>query len=242
MRFPFAVVVCCAASLLTSCVGVYSARSVTKSYASELPAAGLRELAVKGANGDVEAYGADVKAIEIRARIETNDLAALPDDTVAISRNGDTAVIASACSRAAIGFWSIQNCGIDYDIRYPKSMHVSVETVNGDVTIGDAGAAVDAKTTNGDVTIRDSSSDVSARSQQGDVTVSLVPAWHGSTVGMSTRFGDVRLEVPEAFRGDVRAHTIAGDVDGLSSIAAGPADVDLSTMFGDVTVSRGLSR
>lgn len=224
--------------LATACVANLNLDSFHRVYSSQVAAGQFRALEVKGENGDIFVYGADVKRIDVRARIETNDPAALSHDTVSISRNGDTAVIASVCNRAGFAVWSIQDCGVDYDIRYPKGLRLSVTAVNGDVMVNGAGAAVDASTTNGDVTIRNASSDIDAHSQQGDVTASLGSVWSGDSVVMHTRFGDLRLDVPQGFRGDVHAHTIAGDVDGLSLIAGGPADVSLSTIFGDVTVGR----
>ncbi len=224
--------------LVTACVADLNLDSFHRNYASQLAATGLRALQVEGENGDIRVSGAAVRAIEIRARIETNDPATLPKDSVEISRNGDTAIVASECNRTGIAFWSIQNCGVDYDILYPRAMRVSVTAVNGDVTIIGAEAAVEARTTNGDVTIRDASSDVDANSQQGDVTTYLGSAWLGRTLALGTRFGDIRLAVPQGFHADVQTHTIAGDVDGVSSIPIGSADVRLSTIFGDVTVSR----
>lgn len=225
------------ATALAGCVNI-NADSFSRIYSASLPERGVRTLVVKGMNGDIHASAEDVDAIEVDARIETNDLSALPHDTVAVSHNGPTAVVASVCSRAQIAFWNIQNCGVDYEIRYPRSMQLSVTNVNGDVTITGAAAAVDAATTNGDVRVRDASANVAAQSHEGDVTVSLASGWIGNAVAASTRFGNVRFTVPDGFRGRIRASTVAGDIHGLSLFSSGPASVDLSTTFGDISVER----
>jgi hypothetical protein len=224
----------CAA--LSGCV-VIGPTSFKRHYSTTFSGRGLQSLTIKGYNGDVHAYGTNVTSIEIDARIETNDLAALPHDVVAISRKGDGAVVTSLCSRTNIALWRIQNCGIDYDIRYPKTVALTVAIVNGDVTVTGAAASIDAQTTNGDVTVRGAATTLALGSHEGDVTAWLAPAWRGSSIVMSTRFGDVRLNVPDGFRGDVRAHTVAGDIRESASVPSGPASVDLSTTFGDVTVA-----
>jgi hypothetical protein len=237
MRIFGVFVACCAlAASLAGCVSI-GANSFSRDESLSLPATHLQILVLKAANGDINLSSADISAIEVHAHIEANDPVALPHDTVRFSRRGTTAVVSSVCDYKHVVLWSVQNCGIDYDIRYPKTMALSVTNVNGDITITGSRAAVDAVTTNGDVTVHGASADVSAQSHEGNVTVSLSNAWRGRRITASTRFGDVLLYVPDTFRGRVRAHTVAGDIHGFSSIASGPPSVDLSTTFGDVTIT-----
>ena len=211
-----------------------------REYAAHVPASGLHRLVLISDNGDVTAIAGNVTAIEIHARIETHDFSELNLDSVSVTRSKGTATITSVCRHASIVFWRVQNCGVDYAITYPRSMQLSVTVVNGDVIADDARAPVNVRTTNGDVTIRAAENDVVAQSREGDVTVALAQGWKGNRVDMKTMFGDVRFRVPDDFRGGVRAHTIFGEIDGLTAYAprAQPPIADLSTSFGDVDIIR----
>ncbi len=205
-------------------------------YRARVPAAGLRQIEIKGENGDVYATGANVDTIEVLAKIETSDFAALPHDTVLLARAGGTETISSSCSTARAFIWQLQNCGVDYQIVYPRRLHITVAVTNGDIHIAAAAAPLKASTTNGDIAIRDASSDIAARTHQGDVSASLAPKWAGRGIAIETTFGDATLRTPPDFRAVVHAHTVAGDTPETSSIPVGPAHVTITTTFGDVTI------
>lgn len=222
---------------LTGCTTTFGTTQFKRVYTSRVSAAGAQRLVITSDNGDVTATAADVPAIVIHATVETDDVSQLDRDKVSVTRSGGDVTVATVCGgRANFVFWSIQNCGADYQITYPKSLRVSVTSVNGDVLVIDGAAPVEAQTTNGDITIRAASSDVTAESHQGDVVASLAASWKGTRIDMQTTFGDVRLSVPDGFHGGVDAHTLAGDVDGASLLHGGPPTADLSTTFGDVDI------
>lgn len=223
---------------LTGCTATVGSSHFIRQYSARASTAGVQRLVVTGQNGDVTATAADVSAVEIRARIETSDLSQLDRDTVSVTRSGGDLVVSSACNKAWILFWSIQNCGIDYEITYPKHLSISVTNTNGDTLVVGAAAPIEAETENGDITIRAAGSDIVARSHQGDVEASLAQQWSGSRISMHTTFGDVILSASGSFRGGIAAHTVAGDISGHPPASAGRTVAQLSTTFGDIDFRR----
>ncbi len=218
--------------MLTGCVG--SPQYYRLSTAS-VPAGHATRLVLHDVNGDVEMRAAAGETISVQARIRMHDLNSLEAAHVVAVRNGSDVMIGSTCPTRAFSF---DFCEVDYTIVYPRSLALSIKTVNGDVAVDAPASETRVETTNGDVRVREALANVTATSHQGDVTTSLADAWKGGTVTLHTTFGDVRLTVPDDFHGTVHGHTVAGDVDGLTSFGAGPAIADLSTTFGDVQVQR----
>ncbi len=69
----------------------------------------------------------------------------------------------------------------------------------------------------------------------GEVSRGQSTHFSGRYLGLSTKFGDVTLHVPSSFRANVHATHLIGDVT-VTSIEPGPARVDASTTFGDITI------
>lgn len=228
----------------------------SRQYASTLPAAGLTRISLSGSNGDIHLIAASVDRISMQARLKTHALQGLNGDTVAMARHGSEADIVSQCGEQSVLFFSAQNCDVDFWITYPRALQASISLTNGDITIRGSAASVDARTTNGDLTIDgtvgtvsarttngdvdvdDASGDIAALSSEGNVSASLTSKWAGHSIALKTHFGDVSLQVPQNFRATLHVGTLAGDVRGSQQIPAGDAIVDVSTVFGDVTLSR----
>jgi hypothetical protein len=201
----------------------------------QLPATGIERIVVSGGNGDIRATAGAADRIVVHARLTAQYRRWLESDSVTLARRGNVVYVTSVCPNGIVFAWHVQSCGVDYTISYPRRLQASFVLANGDVAVNGASAGIDARVTNGDVRLDGVSSDVSAEAHQGDVDVTLARAWSGRNISLRTRFGDIRLLVPEGFRAAVHATHLAGQVT-LTEIEPGPAIVDASTVFGDVRI------
>lgn len=240
--------------LLTACA--YSGAEQSRDFNSVLPAAGITQLTVDGSNGDVYVTAANVNRIRVQARLTTHDIQGLGNDAVTVTKHGSQAVVASVCAERSVLFFTAQNCDVEYWITYPRALHASISSVNGDVDVHGPAASVDARTTNGDVTIdgatgsvagrstngnvdvESARGDIAAMSSEGNVSASLSDNWSGRSIALRTHFGDVNLRVPQNFRATLHLRTLAGDVTGARDIPSGSVVVEAQTVFGDIDFAR----
>jgi DUF4097 and DUF4098 domain-containing protein YvlB len=154
-------------------------------------------------------------------------------------RDGGTIRIQDICaSHRQFFIWSFADCAIDYEIRYPKALAVSIHNANGDVRIASADAAVTVVNANGDINADNVASTVALTTKHGDVRASLAQNWHGSAIALHTSTGDVDLLVPARFAATLQASTRLGDVTNQANLHGGNITVTAATTLGDVRILR----
>lgn len=116
-----------------------------------------------------------------------------------------------ACNRSGGGSTRDNDASVDFTVRVPAGVRVSLGTVSGDVYATGLHSPVRAASVSGDVHVS-SDGPVEATSVSGDVDATL-----GRIAGQSLRFtsvsGDVTLRVPSGLDADFRAHTLSGSID-----------------------------
>jgi DUF4097 and DUF4098 domain-containing protein YvlB len=135
---------------------------------------------------------------------------------------GQALQIQTLCPQSGYWIFHITRCSVNYNITYPRGARITVHNDNGDVSLDGATA------------------DVEIDNSHGDVRATLARDWHGGSISARTAMGDIRLTVPTAFTGHLKAKTWFGDVTNgaqLGNDNAGAA-VTLQTRFGDITVIR----
>jgi hypothetical protein len=228
-------------------------RTIDKS----MPVAGSQTLDVTAINGNVRLFADGGAALRIHAVLGARSGEALEMLDVRTSREGGTLRVQDVCPKTrAFVFWTISDCNIQLDVHYPRALAVTLKSQNGNVTIDGSGAAVSVENSNGNVEINGAggpvtvkngngnvmvggaSSNVNASNKNGNVTATLVRAWRGTSIAMSTNAGNVELRVPPHFDAKVNAHTRMGDVRNRANLRNGPVTVTATTTFGNVVISR----
>lgn len=141
---------------------------------------------------------------------------------------------------------------VEWTVRLPSGIHLSAHTVNGDVTVREAGASVRATTVNGDVDIVTRGT-AEARTVNGSIDASLGRAdWQG-TMRFSTVNGGITLGVPASISADVEASTVNGSIESdfpitvrgrfgprslRGTIGDGGRDLELETVNGSIRLRR----
>lgn len=139
---------------------------------------------------------------------------------------------------------------------------VSLKTASGDIAVDDAAGDLEIQSASGDIEVSRCSGDVRVKTASGDIGLSgcsanidaesasgyieLTLEEQCDSVSMSSKSGDLALAHPEDFDATVRCSTVSGTVErdgqeiGASAfrLGAGLAPVRLSTISGDIDISR----
>jgi Putative adhesin len=139
---------------------------------------------------------------------------------------------------------------VRFTIKLPSAVKVDVSTVNGDVAIGGAGAAVVANTVNGRVRLHTAAGPVKAASVNGSVEATL-DALAGGDVELATVNGQVTAVLPRNLNAVLDATTLNGRVDTdfplqvtgkvssrhvRGTIGSGGPTLKLNTMNGSIAI------
>ena len=101
---------------------------------------------------------------------------------------------------------------VAWTVKLPDGVKLGAYTVNGDISVRDAGAAVHASTVNGDVDVA-TRGVAEASTVNGSIRAALGRADWTGTMEFSTVNGGVTLEVPASFNADIEAATVNGTIE-----------------------------
>jgi DUF4097 and DUF4098 domain-containing protein YvlB len=124
---------------------------------------------------------------------------------------------------------------IDFEVRLPRRLKVSANSVSGEVRVSGAGDEVRAHSVSGDVRLEHvRAPSIDARSVSGDVEASVDALTGNGDLRFTSVSGNVSLELPRplVIRGPARMgpgrHTVTG------TIGRGGRELVLTTVSGDV--------
>ena len=139
-----------------------------------------------------------------------------------------------------------------YEIRVPRGTDLDVRTRVGGIAVEGVVGRHRLFTRAGAIRLADVGGDVVAETSVGDIAVvASGPTWTGGGLDVSSRMGDIRLEVPSDFDAVVDASTRWGSIgDGTADgrraaetsrqyLGAGGPTLRLRTRMGNVRVARG---
>lgn len=188
-----------------------------------LDVAGAPDIVLNGLNGDVRLTARNTNRVHILAQLRAESQKNLEQMSVKTSAHGQSLQIDTVCPQSGYWLFHIARCSVDYTITYPRNARIAIHNDNGDVIVDGATA------------------DIQIQNSHGDVLTTLAHDWHGASVSARTSMGDIRLNVPSAFTGHLKAKTWFGDVTDRARLGSGDvggASVMLQTRFGDITVTR----
>ena len=104
------------------------------------------------------------------------------------------------------------NSSVQYEINVPRTMNLSVDTVNGAIRVSDVAGELELDTTNGKIDVSGCSGSVEASTTNGGIDVELLSVAQGRDMEFSTTNGRISLTVPETLAADINASTTNGSV------------------------------
>lgn len=134
---------------------------------------------------------------------------------------------------------------VAFKVKLPKGTRLDVQTVNGQVDVSGATAAVKAQTVNGGVHVDTASSEVDLETVNGTIGVSIGAAGAGD-VKLQTVNGSIDLKVPSGFDAEVAAGTVNGSVviagqkyrhSAQVTLGKGGRKVNVETVNGSIAVN-----
>ena len=93
----------------------------------------------------------------------------------------------------------------------PRQTDVTVEAVNGPISLSGLSGDIRADTTNGPMSLKELGGHVRARTTNGPLSIVLTgPAWNGEGLDAETHNGPVTITVPEGYSAQLEASTVNG--------------------------------
>ena len=211
-------------------------------------------LKVRNPSGDVQIETAEVAETTVEL-VPLNDSDATREaiEKAVVSERGDDITVELEGGRGwsiTIGNWGIGSAKVSVRITCPNGSELECETASADVRVTGTLGAARVRTASGDLRLDRVEGSLEAKSASGDVEVEYVEGW----ANVTTVSGDVVVRTAmsglgvNAVSGDVVVGEVSGDltlgtVSGDQMVrAAGPGDVALKAVSGDVSISmrRGL--
>jgi hypothetical protein len=165
-----------------------------------------------GQNGGVAIYGWDRDSIAVVAKIEararSDEDARQLVDAVRIEAAGNS-IRATGPMTSGRTNWSVS-----FDVYVPRHTDLSLETVNGPLSVEDVSGTMDLRAQNGPVSLAGVGGDITARVQNGPLSVELSGTqWVGTGLDAEARNGPVDLAIPERYNARLETGTVNGPMD-----------------------------
>src|ERR1041385_3276601 len=224
-------------SLLLVSVAATSAaaqRDTTFTWSKRLGEGG--RLTIRNISGPIDVRAASRDRAEGRATVRSEDRGSPRDVAFDVrEHSADDVEICTVYQGRSIcdrdHSWNNVRVSVHYVVELPKAMRLRVVTGNGDVSILQTVADVDATSGNGDVTIKESTGRVTATTGNGDVTITSAQG------PVKTSTGNGRVEASTA-RGPIEASSGNGDITvRMASVPADAPTMIFSTGSGSVRVT-----
>ena len=172
-----------------------------------------RSLEIDGRqNGSIRVRGWDGDSVRVTARLQAN----ADNDGEARDLLKEIRVVADGRSVRAEGpsggRWR-QGWSASYVVMVPRRFDLSLEALNGALSVEGVSGRLELRTTNGSVALTDVGGDVRAHTQNGSLNVQLAGSgWEGSGLDAETQNGSVRVSVPERFAAQLETGTVNGSI------------------------------
>jgi DUF4097 and DUF4098 domain-containing protein YvlB len=193
-------------------------------------------LTIKNINGPIDVRAATGDRVEVRAVVRPDSRGNASDVTFDVRERASDDVEICTVYRGSSDCdpnrsWNNTRVSVRYTIDLPKSMRLRALTGNGEISVTQTVADVDASSGNGDVTIKESLGRVTATTGNGDV---IITSARGPVKASS---GNGRITASTSL-GPVEASTGNGDIDVMmAKLPADQGSMTFTTGSGSVRVS-----
>jgi DUF4097 and DUF4098 domain-containing protein YvlB len=130
---------------------------------------------------------------------------------------------------------------IDFEVRLPRRLRLSANSVSGDVRVSGVGDEVRAHSVSGEVRLDHvRAPSIDARSVSGDVEANVDALTGSGDLRFASVSGNVSLELPRSLDADVTLKTVSGELDSDFPLTIrGPARMGLGRHTVTGTIGRG---
>lgn len=224
-----------AALSLAGCIdsSTFSSHNVEVRIHRVLPAAGVKQLEVVNVSGSIAIEGWNKPSVDVKAVEYGADQDAIDRTHVAVSSSGSTVLVKTAYDNTGSIFGNRNGAAVDYTIRVPKTISVSVTNVSGPTTLAGIGGDVDVNEISGrlDATLGRLSGTrhVRASAISGRITIRIARN-SSARVDASTISGPVSLFFPSESKQGVVGNAASG------RIGKGDSSMTLHTISGPIAV------
>jgi DUF4097 and DUF4098 domain-containing protein YvlB len=104
------------------------------------------------------------------------------------------------------------NTSVDYEVTVPRTIDLSVETVNGSIVASDVSGEIEVETTNGKIDVARCSGTVDAETTNGSISVELMQVRAGRGMRFETTNGRINLTLPPNIAANIDASTTNGKI------------------------------
>ena len=176
-----------------------------------LPAGG--RLSVDGgANGGMRIVGWERNEIRARAHVWAD--ARSSERALDLVRAVELEARGASLRARGPGRERRESWGVSWEVMVPRTSDLSLETVNGGISISGVSGTIDFDAANGGVRLEGVGGDVRGRTRNGSLSVALAgPTWNGRGLDAETSNGGVEIIVPEGYSAELETGTVNGRVE-----------------------------
>ena len=211
---------------------------------------------ISNVNGSIVVTGGAGDSVEIIATKKADNQKDLDKIEIEISHSADEIVVETDLGGSDHWFSYGNNSGeVKYEVIVPVGTRLdSVETVNGNVSIGGVSGKVDAESVNGDLDISDLAGDVGLSTVNGSIDAGFTRLEGEQRVKIETVNGRVTVNLPANADVDINADTLNGGINasdfGLETdkgfvgsdlngkIGSGGARLNINTVNGAIKIRK----
>ncbi len=213
---------------------------------------------VSNVSGSIAVVPWSSPQIDIVARKHSDDADAVQNTTIDITSDGspaDNVDIRTRYPHEGFFFWGHNGASVDYTLHVPRGVSVRVASVSGDVSISGVSGDVAIDNVSGMVDARHLGGDLRIHTVSGSVDASLGRMRADADIEVEAVSGSVNLTLPPNGGAVVTAASISGSFDSdfpavtvrhqtvgfdaSGRIGDGSGSVDLHTISGSITISKG---
>jgi hypothetical protein len=211
-------------------------------------------LSISNVNGSITVAGESGDTVEIIATKKADNQKELDKIEIEISHSADEITVETELGESNRWIsWGDNSGHVEYEVIVPfGTMLDSVETVNGDVSVGGVSGNVFAESVNGNLNIIDLEGDVSLATVNGNVNAEFTRLGGQQSVKAETVNGRVTVSLPDSADVEVSADTLNGSINGREfgletdkgfvgsdlngSIGKGSASLNIDTVNGSIKI------
>jgi DUF4097 and DUF4098 domain-containing protein YvlB len=211
-------------------------------------------LTVRESNGTIRVNAIDGDKIEVSAtrvaKASTEEAAKADLKEFSISETATADHVELDSSTRSVGVMLHKSRHVDYDIKVPKGLNVTLKTANGLINVQGVGGALTIEATNGDIEATGLGGGADVTAVNGRVQLGIEKV-HNSGVRCKTTNGQIILTLPTTAKATLAAHVLHGVIqtENLSiattdetrqrlnaTIGGGGPEIKLETTNGEVRV------
>lgn len=216
------------ANIVECCFGSHRAE---EQQAVDVPAEGLRALALSQPRSEIKVAGSEVDKITVKARVQVwgddEDEARERLKSLKVTTENDNGTLRVKLDGPP---WTKKRrAQVDFELEVPKGLYLELGTASGEIDVSNTAGGGRLNSASGEISLEGCSGTFEVSTASGDIALSGCP---GIQARIQTASGDVEAR---GCSGDISAQSVSGDV----SLELGGGQVSVNTVSGDLELEAG---